>query len=226
MGLHKHLKVLRRPPHQMQHRLAGKQKRILTVSVRFLVPERFPGPQPDPRLVVVRLLVQHQGLNRDQNLENRRFGRVPLLVLLAAPCVDQAQADPPARVEIRVDPHPVRPVADPRRRIRVVGREPDVEEVEAVVVRRPRAPDDDGGHEIDPVRVDPDRNRVGQVLLQDLPFPHNFLGRVFGDVWEAILVLLFRGQIGVVGCVVRHVETRECGGAAASAAATEHHGGI
>lgn len=76
---------------------------------------------------------------------------------------------------------------------RVIAREEDVEEEEAVVVGCFAGAHDHGPKQMDPGFVDVDVNRIGEAFFQDLPLLHDDL--VVGDE-------PFFGLVGVVEVVM------------------------
>lgn len=197
------LEILGRLPERVQRRFARLNKRALVVSPRLPLRGR-PARRPGTRFVEVGLLVEHERLDREQDLEDGGLRGVPLLPLLAEPSVEQAQADVPALVQIRVEPQPVGPVMDIGWPGRVPGREADVEEEERVVVGSAGSSDDDGPEEVDARLVHAHVDGIREVLLQNPPLLHD--GLVKGSVQ-----LFFFARVGVevVGVVGNDVESLE-----------------
>ncbi|CAB4270414.1 unnamed protein product [Prunus armeniaca] len=118
-------------------------------------------PVLDSRFFEVGFLVENQALDRHQNLKDRRLRWVPLLLPFSRSGVEQAEADIPARVKVRVGPQPERVVVDLGGVCQVIEGEGDVEEEERVEVGRAGGSDDVDG--------------VREVLLQNLPLLHDLL---------------------------------------------------
>ena len=157
-------------PERGLHALEREQEGTLVVSSRVvasLVRAQLPLV---PRLVVVRLLAQHERLDRDEHLQHRRRLGVPELARLApGPRAEKREADLAILVEVGVDAFAVREVVHRRRLLREIRRQLQIEDKDGVVVRCARRTDDEYAEEIDSLRVGDYKDARRQAILQELP---------------------------------------------------------
>mmetsp|Transcript_9687 Transcript_9687/g.24472 ORF Transcript_9687/g.24472 Transcript_9687/m.24472 type:complete len:227 (+) Transcript_9687:2525-3205(+) len=118
--------------------LAAEEKRRLVVELRVLLALSGAIVALVPRLVVVRLIHENKAEDAHKHLKNCARVAVPHLARFAAPRVEQAQADLTLLVKVWVHANAKRVVGNERRRGGKVLREADVEEKEAVMIRRLR----------------------------------------------------------------------------------------
>lgn len=156
MAIDEGFEVLRGVPNQVNCGFTGTHEHAPIVILRPLFRPKCVGS----RFIEVGFLVEDEALNREQHLQQRGLLRVPPLAPAAGPGVKEAQADPAILVQVRVQPVPVRVVVDLGRVGRVIGREGDVEEEEAVVVGCAGGADDRRTEQVYTGLVDPNEDGV------------------------------------------------------------------